>query len=117
MGLSFVTVQRMFLGSFIVSFITWILQGNLMDATLAFIGLSALTGITWGLSEKDLTSEALGLNAEGILVIFSFLASIAIFAQICIGVFDFPVVGSYGLSLFFIGSFWWTGALIQPKIN
>jgi hypothetical protein len=117
MGLSFVTVQRMFLGSFLVSFFTWILQGNLMDATLTLIGLSALTGITWGLSEKDIAFEALGLNAEGILVIFSFLASIAIFAQICIGVFDFPMIGSYVLSLFFVGSFWWTGALIQPKTN
>lgn len=117
MGLSFVTVQRMFLGSFLVSFFTWILQGNLMDATLTLIGLSSLTGITWGLSEKDIAFEALGLNAEGILVIFSFIASIAIFAQICIGVFDFPMVGSYVLSLFFVGSFWWTGALIQPKTN
>ena len=88
-----------------------------MDATLTLIGLSALTGITWGLSEKDIAFEALGLNAEGILVIFSFLASIAIFAQICIGVFDFPMIGSYVLSLFFVGSFWWTGALIQPKTN
>ncbi len=69
MGLSFVTVQRMFLGSFLVSFLTWFLQGNLMDATLAFIGISALTGIAWGLSEKDITFGALGLNAEGILVI------------------------------------------------
>jgi len=117
MGLSFVTVQRMFLGSFLVSSLTWFLQGNLMDAMLTFIGLSALTGITWGLSEKSIAFEALGVNAEGVLVIFSFVASIAIFAQICIGVFDFPTVGSYGLSLFFIGSFWWTGALIQPRTN
>jgi len=117
MGLSFVTVQRMFLGSFLAAFLTWVIRNNLMDATLTFIGLSALTGIAWGLSEKDITFEALGLNAAGILVIFSFFASIAIFAQICIGVFDFPTLGSYGLSLCFIGSFWWTGALIQPKTN
>ena len=117
MGLSFVTVQRMFLGSFLASSLTWFLQGNLMDAMLTFIGLSALTGITWGLSEKSIAFDALGVNAEGVLVIFSFVASIAIFAQICIGVFDFPTVGSYGLSLFFIGSFWCTGALIQPKTN
>ena len=39
-----------------------------MDATLTFIGLSTLTGIVWGLSEKDITFEALGLNAEGVLV-------------------------------------------------
>ena len=117
MGLSFTTVQRMFLGSFLVAFATWVLESNLLDATLTFIGLSTLTGIAWGLSEKQITFEALGLNAQGILVIFSFVASIAIFAQICIGVFDFPMIGSYGLSLCFIGSFWWTGALIQPKNN
>jgi len=111
------TVQRMFLGSFLVSLLTWFLQSNLMDATLTFIGLSTLTGIVWGLSEKDIAFEALGLNAEGVLVMFSFVASIVIFAQICIGVFDFPMAGSYGLSLCFIGSFWWTGALLQPKNN
>jgi hypothetical protein len=117
MGLSFTTVQRMFFGGFLLSLLTLFLQGNFMDATLTFIGLSALTGIVWGLSEKDITFEALGLNPEGVLVLFSFVASIAIFAEICIGVFDFPRAGSYGLSLCFIGSFWWTGSLIQPKNN
>ncbi|MFQ3317841.1 MAG: hypothetical protein ACKVKS_03600 [Candidatus Poseidoniales archaeon] len=117
MGLSFTTIQRMFFGSFLISLLTLFLQSNLMDATLTFIGLSTLTGIVWGLSEKDITFEALGLNAEGVLVMFSFVASVAIFAEICVGVFDFPRVASYGLSLCFIGTFWWTGALIQPKNN
>ncbi|NCG00723.1 MAG: hypothetical protein GWP25_02900 [Euryarchaeota archaeon] len=117
MGLSFTTVQRMFIGSFLASLFVWYFQGAVMDAALTLVGLSTLTGIVWGLSEKDITFDALGVNAAGFLVVFSFLASIAIFAEICIGVFDWPTVGSYSLSLFFVGSFWWTGALIQPSNN
>lgn len=117
MGLSFTTVQRMFIGSFLASLFVWYFQGSVMDAALTLVGLSTLTGIVWGLSEKDITFDALGVNAAGFLVVFSFLASIAIFAEICIGVFDWPTVGSYSLSLFFVGSFWWTGALVQPSNN
>lgn len=117
MGLSFAAVQRMFLGSFVAAALTWFLQDSAMDAAMTFIGLSSLVAVVWGLSEKDLTFSTLSLNAEGVLVMFSFIASIAIFAEICIRVFDFPTVGSYALSLCFIGSFWWTGALIQPKNN
>lgn len=117
MGLSFVTVQRMFLGSFLAGGLTWFFQDSLMDATWVFLALAALTGIVWGLSEKDITFEALGLNPSGFLVAFSFLASIAIFAEVCIGVFSWPTTGSYVTSLFFVGSFWWTGAMVQPKNN
>ncbi|HJL96773.1 MAG: hypothetical protein HOL22_05385 [Euryarchaeota archaeon] len=117
MGLSFTTVQRMFIGSFLAALLAWYFQCTAMDAAWTFIGLSSLTGIVWGLSEKDITFDALGLNSQGVLVMFSFVASIAIFAEICIGVFDFPTIGSYGLSLCFIGTFWWTGALIQPSNN
>ena len=87
------------------------------DATWVFLGLSALTGIVWGLSEKDITFDALGMNASGFFVVFSFFVSIAIFAEICIGVFSWPTTGAYVTSLFFVGSFWWTGALVQPKNN
>jgi len=117
MGLSFATVQRMFVGSFLAALLTWFLQDSLMDATLTFIALSALTGIVWGLSEKDIAFDALGMNSSGLFVAFSFLVSIAIFAELCIGVFSWPTTGSYVTSLFFVGSFWWTGALIQPKNN
>ena len=117
MALSFTTVQRMFFGSLILSLAVSFLQGNAMDGALTFVGLSTLVAIVWGLSEKELTFGTLGLNSEGLLVVFSFLASIAIFAEICIRVFSWPTVGSYALSLCFIGSFWWTGALIQPRNN
>ena len=83
MGLSFAAVQRLFLGSFLAAVLTWFLQDSFMDATWTFLGLSALTGIVWGLSEKDIAFDALGLNSQGILVAFSFLVSIAIFADIC----------------------------------
>ena len=72
MGLSFATVQRMFLGSFLAAALTWVLQDSMMDATWVFLGLSALTGIVWGLSEKDITFDALGMNASGFFVVFSF---------------------------------------------
>ena len=109
MGLSFAAVQRMFLGSFIVAVLTWFLQDSAMDAAMTFIGLSSLVAVVWGLSEKDITFSTLGLNADGVLLMFSFVASIVIFAELCVRVFDFPSVGSYALSLCFIGSFWWTG--------
>jgi hypothetical protein len=117
MALSFPTVQRMFLGCFLVSAIVSFLQGSAMDGAFILIGLSTLVAIVWGLSEKELAFGTLGINSDGILVMFSFLVSIAIFAEICIRVFSWPTIGSYGLSLCFIGSFWWTGALIQPKNN
>ena len=117
MALSFPTVQRMFLGCFLVSAIVSYLQGSAMDGAFILIGLSTLVAIVWGLSEKELAFGTLGINSDGILVMFSFLVSIAIFAEICIRVLSWPTIGSYGLSLCFIGSFWWTGALIQPKNN
>ena len=47
MGLSYTTVQRLFVGSFIASAITWFTQDNYTDAALVLIALSALIGIAW----------------------------------------------------------------------
>ena len=117
MGLSYPTIQRMFAGNAILTGLTWFMQDNYMDAAFVFIALSTLIGIAWGLSERELTFGHLGMNSAGILTLFAFIASIAVFAEVSIRVWDFPTVGSYVLSLFFVGSFWWTGALIQPKYN
>ncbi|MDB9834806.1 hypothetical protein OAC38_02100 [Candidatus Poseidoniaceae archaeon] len=117
MGLSYTTVQRLFVGSFIASAITWFTQDNYTDAALVLIALSALIGIAWGLSEREMTFEHLGRNQAGVLTILAFFASIALFAEVGIRVWGFPTTGSYVLSLFFVGSFWWTSALIQPKNN
>ena len=117
MGLSYSTVQRLFVGSFIASAITWFMQDNYMDAALVFIALSALIGIAWALSEREMTFEHLGMNQAGVLTTIAFIASIAVFAEVGIRIWGFPTTGSYVLSLFFVGSFWWTSALIQPKNN
>tara|TARA_B100001093_G_scaffold261333_1_gene249766 strand:- start:6676 stop:7029 length:354 start_codon:yes stop_codon:yes gene_type:complete len=117
MGLSFATVQRLFLGSFVASLLVYFFQRDTMNAALTLIALSSLTAIIWGLSEKDATFSSLSINAEGFLFVFGFILSIVIFAQLCIGLFEWPFLGSYITSLFFVGSFWWTGAMIQPKTN
>ena len=69
------------------------------------------------MSDEEMAFHHMGLNASGILTLLSFIGSIALFAEVSIRVWDFPTTGSYLLSLFFVGSFWWTGALIQPRNN
>lgn len=117
MGLSFATVQRLFLGSFLAAGLVYFLQRDIMNAVWTLISLCSLTAIIWGLSEKDTTFSSLGINSSGLQTAFGFVLSIVIFAQLCVGIFEWPVLGSYITSFFFIGSFWWTGALIQPNFN
>jgi hypothetical protein len=81
------------------------------------IALNCLIAIVWGLSEREMTFNHLGMNQSGILTVAAFIGSIALFAEVSIRVWDFPTTGSYMLSLFFVGSFWWTSALIQPENN
>jgi hypothetical protein len=117
MGISYPTIQRLFLGSFVAAGLTWFTQDNFTDAAYVLIALSALIGVAWGLSEREMTFAPLGLNQSGVLTVLAFLASIALFAEVSIRVWGFPTTGSYLLSLFFVGSFWWTSALIQPENN
>lgn len=117
MGLPYSTVQRMFLGSFAISGLTWFFQDNYTDAAYVLIALSSLIAVVWGLSERETAFTHLGMNQAGILTIVAFLGSIALFAEVSIRVWGFPTTGSYVLSLFFVGSFWWTSALIQPENN
>ena len=117
MGLSYTAIQRMFVANFIVSAATWYTQDNYTDGALVLIALSALIGIAWGLSEREMTFEHLGMNQAGVLTMLAFIGSIALFAEVGVRIWGFPTTGSYVLSVVFIGSFWWTGALIQPKTN
>lgn len=117
MGLPYSTIQRMFAGTVVAALLTWFFQDSYTDATYVFITLMVLIGIAWALSEREMTFQHMGLNASSILTVAAFLGSIALFAEVGIRVWDFPTTGSYVLSLFFIGSFWWTGALIQPSNN
>ena len=117
MGLPYSTIQRMFAGTVVATLLTWFFQDSYTEAAYVFIALMALVGIVWTLSEREMTFHHMGLNASGILTLLSFIGSIALFAEVSIRVWDFPTTGSYVLSLFFVGSFWWTGALIQPRNN
>jgi hypothetical protein len=117
MGIPYSTIQRLFIGSLVAAGLTWFTQENFTDAAYVLIALMALVGIVWVLSEREMTFHHMGLNASGILTLLSFIGSIALFAEVSIRVWDFPTTGSYVLSLFFVGSFWWTGALIQPRNN
>ena len=50
-------VQRMFVATFIVAAATWYTQDNYTEGALVLIALSALIGIAWGLSEREMTFE------------------------------------------------------------
>lgn len=115
MGLDFTTVQRMFGASLVASLGVWFLQGNMMDAVLTLIALSALSAMIWGLSERNETFTALRLSGSGPWETLAVVASIVGFAQVSIAVWAFPTVGAYILSLSFIGSFWVTGYMMQPN--
>ena len=117
MGLPYSTIQRMFAGTVVATLLTWFFQDSYTDAAYVLIALSTLIGVAWGLSEREMTFAHLGMNQSGVLTVLAFLASIALFAEVSIRVWGFPTTGSYLLSLFFVGSFWWTSALIQPENN
>jgi len=115
MGLEFTTVQRMFLASLVAGLGVWYLQGAVLDGMLTFIGLSALTALVWGLSERDTTFTHLNLKGSGPWHMVAVVASVVLFAQLSLAIWAFPTVGAYVLSLSFIGSFWATGLMMQPS--
>ena len=117
MGLPYSTVQGMFLSSLVIAGLTWLTQDNYTDAAYVLIALNCLIAVVWGLSEREVAFNHLGMNQAGILTVAAFIGSIALFAEVSIRVWDFPTTESYLLSLFFVGSFWWTSALIQPENN
>lgn len=117
MGLAFSTVQRMFAAIAIASLGIGYLDGSVMAGMQAMIGLSALTGLIWGLSERDIMASALNLQGNGPWGMLAVVASIIVFAQVSISMWGFPTIGAYILSLSFVGSFWVTGFMIEPSGN
>lgn len=115
MGLSMTTVQRMLGASLIASLGVWYLQGTVMDGVLTLIALCGLTGVVWGLSERESTFDSLNLSGSGPWKMLAVVLSIVVFAQLSISIWAFPTVGAYILSLSFIGSFWLTGYMMQPS--
>lgn len=114
MGLSMTTVQRMLGASLVASLGVWFLQGTVMDGVLTLIALCGLTGMIWGLSERESTFDYLNLSGSGPWNMLAVVLSIVVFAQVSISIWAFPTVGAYLLSLSFIGSFWLTGYMMQP---
>ena len=115
MGLSMTTVQRMLGASAVAALGVWYLQGAVMDGVLTLVALCTLTALIWGLSERESTFSYLKLTGSGPWNMLAMVASIVIFAQLSISIWAFPVVGAYLLSLSFIGSFLFTGYMIQPN--
>lgn len=117
MGLAFSTVQRMFAATLVASLGVWYLEGTVTAGMQALIALSALTGLIWGLSEREVMTSTLHLQGNGPWQMLAVVASIIIFAQVSVSMWAFPTVGAYVLSLVLVGSFWLTGFMIQPNGN
>lgn len=117
MGLAFSTVQRMFAATLVASLGVWYLEGTVTAGMQSLIALSALTGLIWGLSEREVMTSSLNLQGNGPWQMLAVIASIVIFAQVSVSMWAFPTVGAYILSLAFVGSFWLTGFMIQPNGN
>jgi hypothetical protein len=107
----------MFAASAIASVGVGYLDGTVMAGMQALVALSALTGMIWGLSERDIMTSSLNLQGNGPWEMLAIVASIVVFAQVSISMWAFPTLGAYILSLSFIGSFWATGFMIQPGGN
>ena len=73
MGISYSTIQRLFIGSLVASGLTWFTQDNFTDAAYVLIALSTLIGVAWGLSEREMTFAHLGVNQSGALTVLAFL--------------------------------------------
>ncbi len=116
-GLSFSTVPRMNAASAIAWVGVGYLDRTVMAGIQALVALSALTGMIWGLSERDIMTSSLNLQGNGPWEMLAIVASIVVFAQVSISMWAFPTLGAYILSLSFIGSFWATGFMIQPGGN
>jgi len=114
MRLSLRACQRMLSIALIASLIVWYVTGQLFDGMLLLAILSTLTGVIWGLSEKEMFVSSLNLSQQGILNKFAMMASIVCFGWLGTSLWDFPATGSYIFSIVFIGSFWATAFMIQP---
>ena len=99
MGLSMTTIQRMLGASLVASLGVWYLQGTLMDGVLTLIALCGLTGVIWGLSERESTFDYLNLSGSGPWNMLAVVLTIVVFAQVSISIWAFPTVGAYILSL------------------
>ena len=115
MGLSMGVVNRLLLGSLLITAIVAFTTQNAMQTVWAAIGLTSLTGFVWIISSKEQTFDYLGLNSGGLLNAFFFIISVVAFSEFCFSLWDSPFVGTYILSIATVGTFWWTIDMLQPS--
>ena len=117
MGLSFTAVQRLMTAVLVVTVIVAFTTSDAFNTAWTVIALSTLVGFTWAISNKDATFTYLGLNSYGILSVVVFLVVSIIFAEWCMTMWGTESrLGTYGLSLVTVGTFWWTIEKMEPTV-
>ncbi|MBQ59874.1 MAG: hypothetical protein CMA66_04925 [Euryarchaeota archaeon] len=118
MGLSFTAVQRLMTAVLVVTILVAFTTRDAFNTAWTVIALSTLVGFTWAISNKDATFTYLGLNSYGILSVVVFLVVSVIFAEWCMTMWGTESrIGTYGLSLVTVGTFWWTIEMMEPTVT
>ena len=118
MGLSFAAVQRLMAAVLVVTILVAFTTRDAFNTAWTVIALSTLVGFIWAVSNKDTTFDYLGLNPYGILSVVTFLVVSVIFAEWCMTMWGTDSrVGTYGLSLITVGTFWWTIEMMEPTVT
>ena len=118
MGLSFAAVQRLMAAVLVVTILVAFTTRDAFNTAWTVIALSTLVGFIWAVSNKDTTFAYLGINSYGILSVVTFLVVSVIFAEWCMTMWGTDSrVGTYGLSLITVGTFWWTIEMMEPTVT
>ena len=118
MGLSFAAVQRLMAAVLVVTILVAFTTRDAFNAAWTVIALSTLVGFIWAVSNKDTTFAYLGINSYGILSVVTFLVVSVIFAEWCMTMWGTDSrVGTYGLSLITVATFWWTIEMMEPTVT
>ena len=118
MGLSFAAVQRLMAAVLVVTILVAFTTRDAFNTAWTVIALSTLVGFIWAVSNKDTTFAYLGINSYGILSVVTFLVVSVIFAEWCMTMWGTDSrVGTYGLSLITIATFWWTIEMMEPTVT
>jgi len=118
MGLSFAAVQRLMAAVLVVTILVAFTTRDAFNTAWTVIALSTLVGFIWAVSNKDTTFPYLGINSYGILSVVTFLVVSVIFAEWCMTMWGTDSrVGTYGLSLITVATFWWTIEMMEPTVT
>ena len=118
MGLSFAAVQRLMAAVLVVTIHVAFTTRDAFNTAWTAIALSTLVGFIWAVSNKDTTFAYLGINSYGILSVVTFLVVSVIFAEWCMTMWGTDSrVGTYGLSLITVATFWWTIEMMEPTVT